>query len=144
MSNAHAETSEFIHDLAAAGTFDLEQEIEVYKQVIYLLMEQLNEVDMAYINEGLMSWLETDEGKDTILSTHYDEYVVRLRKLLNQKGNIEPMNKSEIVAVPIELFYAIQQAFNQIPNKKLHRDDYPDTYAIASELEKLTRGHSPS
>lgn len=49
------------------------------------------------------------------------------------------MNKPETVAVPIELFYAIQQAFNQIPNKKLYRNDYLDTYSVVSELEKLQR-----
>jgi len=49
------------------------------------------------------------------------------------------MTKPTTVAVPTDLLKAIESALNQIPNKKLYRDDYPDTYALASAVGKLRR-----
>ena len=84
MPNKHIETAEFIHGLAAAATFDLEAEIAVYKAAISALMEQTNEADMAIVNMNLLEWMESAEGELTVMPSHYEEYVNRLRAMTPQ------------------------------------------------------------
>lgn len=54
------------------------------------------------------------------------------------------MNDCDIFEVAEELYRALGlalHALNEVPNRRIRHDDYSNTYAVASEIERVLRNY---